>query len=181
MKMKGTAYLARKKIVIEKFGQPAWDAFIAETAEAVPFLASPVMATTGIALQDFITFQEALVTRFYKGNVRAYWDFGAASAEWSLTEGPYRASLAKRDLKSLVETFPGLWSNYYDAGEMIATITDQVVHIRVVKLPLWHLSFEMMAMGYFARALELYLKRKVASKRIVGGVPGPELHYAFYV
>lgn len=181
MKMKGTAFLARKKVVTEKFGQPAWDEFIAETAEEVPFLSSPVMATTAIPIEDFIRFQEALVRRFYNGNPKAYWDFGAASAQWSLTEGPYRAALAKSDLKALVLTFPGLWSNYYDDGQMVATLSGPIVHVRIVNLPMWHIAFEMMVMGYFARALEMYLGHKVASKRLIGGSPGPELHYVFYV
>jgi hypothetical protein len=181
MNMKGTAFLARKKMIIEKFGQPAWDAFLRGIAAEAPAFAAPVIASTTVPIEQFLVFQEALVNTFFKGNTRAYWDMGAASAQWSLTEGPYRAVLDRRDFKELVTTLPGLWSNYYDEGKLAATLEDGIVHVRFTEIPVWHVSFELMVMGYFQRAFELFSKRKVAVKRVSGGAPGVEVHYMFYV
>jgi hypothetical protein len=181
MNVKGTAFLARKKMIIDKFGQPAWDKFLRALAAEVPAFAAPVIASTTVPIEQFLRFQEELVFTFFRGNSQAYWDMGAASAQWSLTDGPYRAVLDRRDFKELVAVLPGLWSNYYDEGRLTATTDGGVVHVRVSEIPVWHVSFELMAMGYFQRAFELFSKRKVAWKRVSRGAPGVEAHYIFYV
>jgi hypothetical protein len=182
MNMKGTAFLARKKMIIERFGQPAWDTFLRRIAAEAPAFAMPVIASTTVPIEQFLVFQEALVNTFFKGNTRAYWEMGAASAQWSLTEGPYRAVLDRRDFKELIATLPGLWSNYYDEGTLVGTLEDGgIAHVRVSGVPVWHVSFELMVMGYVQRAFELFSKRKVAVKRVSGGAPGVEVHYMFYV
>jgi hypothetical protein len=181
MNIKGTAFLARKKVIVEKFGQEAWDEFLRQQIGHAPFFAAPVMASTNIPIESFLTFQDAMVKRFFNGNTKAYWDMGAASAQWSLTEGPYRTALERRDLKALVETLPGLWNNYYDEGRLSASLEGNIVHVHLYDVPVWHVSLELIVMGYFHRALELFTKRKVAWKQVSGGAPGVDVHYKMYV
>jgi hypothetical protein len=181
MNMKGTAFLARKKLIIDKFGQPAWDGFLQSLLSDAPIFAKPVMASTSIPIEQFLKFQEALVKTFFKGNVKAYWEMGAASAQWSLTDGPYRAFLDKRDLKALIDALPSIWSNYYDRGRIEVALVDKVLHMRLHDIPVWHVSFELMVMGYFHRALEMFSRRKVAWRCVSGGAPNVPIHYELYV
>ena len=51
--------------------------------------ARPILVVTTIEVLDFIALNDAIIDRFYGGDLTTYFRFGEASAERALREGPY--------------------------------------------------------------------------------------------
>jgi hypothetical protein len=180
VQVKGTAYLARKNQILKTRGEKAWDDFVARLAEEVPFFKKPILQTTGIPHESFLRFQELLIGEFFDGKDEAYWTMGAAAAEWALTEGPYKAFIASKDVRSFVLTFPALWRNYFDTSDVEMSFMPGEIRVQARGLPTWHQYFEFLVMGYFTRALELLGARSIHSQRVRGGPGVPDFCYLFW-
>jgi hypothetical protein len=181
MKVKGTAFQARKDTVIKTFGEARWKAFFSQLAAREVFWNQHVFASTLIPDDVFLDFQDALVREFYAGDTQAIWVFGAESAEWSLTEGPYRHFLNTRDLSDFVTSvIPSLWRAYYTDGRIEAKLVEKSAHVRVKGISTPHLHYELAVMGYIEKAIELIASDKVTTKRHQGfDSEDGEIHYEF--
>lgn len=180
MKVKGTSFLARKRMITERFGEAAWTAFVERLARTEPVFAQPIVATTLIPVEPYAKMQDLMLATFYNNQSRAYWDMGVASAQWSLTVGPYKGYLGVGDLHGFVKSFSNIWSAYYTEGAVTATLDDKIVHARL-RTPFWHIAFELSSMGYFQQALEMYTRRPVTHKAMSGGGSASEVYYQFYL
>ena len=154
MIVKGTAFLARRSMLIERVGQAKWDAFFADLQEQIPSLAAPVVASSKLPAADFLKFSDLAVERFFAGDQRVLWMFGEKSADWAISEGPYKAFFQSRDVRSFVTAAPALWQAYYSAGELKADVDEGVVDVSI-HVPVQHVHFEFSVMGYVKRGLEL--------------------------
>lgn len=180
VRVKGTAFIARRKMVVEQFGQKAWDEILAKVATEVPEFRKEIFASGSVPIEAFMKLQEALLQQFYKNNIKAYWEMGVRSAQWSLTEGPYKKFLDSKDIPSLVKLFPAMWTNYYDEGNLVGSVENKVVHAKIQNLKIWHISLENMVMGYLQRALELVCGRSIVAEKVIGGYSSPEIYYKFH-
>jgi hypothetical protein len=177
MRIKGTAFLSKKRCVTRIHGEARWDNFIAKLAAEIPFFREPVLATTLIPAETFLAFQDRMLATFFAGDEHAYWEIGARSADWALSEGPYKHYIVSRDIPDFVARFPSLWSTYFTTSEAKTSMSSNVIDVYASGLPRWHGYFEYMVMGYFKRALELQGAR-VTLKRVTPA-RARDFHYQF--
>jgi hypothetical protein len=183
MEVKGTAFLARKAMLIQEIGETRFAAFLASHALEEPFFKHAILATTAIPIEKFIAFNEAMVRDLYGGDVMSYFRFGEKSAEWALTVGPYKNLRESKSLEKFAEMGRLLYQNYFNNGRAETWIVgNNRVELRILGVPAEyrHVYFEYAIVAYFKRGLELVGARKVTMRRISGfSVGGAEVHYEY--
>lgn len=181
MEVKGTAFVARRAFLIAAFGEDAWrelfDAWLREN----PDFPEEVIPVSVIRVEDFLRFNDAVVNHFYDGDVRAHWRFGEASAEWALSEGPYKSFFQSHNTVDFLRTTPSLWKAYYSEGSFRAEFDPASSLVDAwIEVPVPHVHFELNVMGYLHRALELTGAKVVAHEALRGFSKGDEsIHYRF--
>jgi hypothetical protein len=170
MRIKGTALLARKGIIEKSFGELAWRKLIEDMRDAYPSLGEPLTAATLFPVPDFLAIHDEIIRRFFGGDNQVYFTLGAQSAEWALTQGPYKAFMLRKEITSFVDSFPSLWAAYFHETTSTATATmaGSAVVLEARGLPVWHPYFEYLIAGYMKMGLEL-LGAKVTMRCLAGG------------
>lgn len=182
MDVKGTAFLARKALLAQELGEARAAAFLADYAREDPYFAGTILATTIMPIEKFIAFNEAIIREVYDGDRTAYLRIGAASAEWSLTVGPYKHMRASKNLAQFAESGRLLYQNFYSEGRAETTIAENVIDLRLLGIPSahQHLYLEYAIVGYFQRGLELVGARAVKHQRVRGFSAGDaDVHYRY--
>ncbi|HUN56127.1 MAG TPA: hypothetical protein VMU29_13330 [Smithella sp.] len=181
MNVKGTAYLTRKDTVIKTFGEERWNSFMAKLAEKDKYFNQTIMSVTLIPLDKFFLFLDDLLKEFFNNDKMSYWKLGEKSADYSLSPGgPYQSYLLTRDLKNFVDTaIPKLWSTYFDGGIFNARIEDNVAHVTISGLPIQHIYFEYLIMGYIRQALVLFGIKSVEHRVRGFSIGNKDIYYKF--
>jgi hypothetical protein len=183
MDVKGTAFLARKAMLIQEIGETRFAAFLAAYALEDPYFEHAILATTAVPIEKFIAFNDAMVRDLYGGDTTSYFRFGEKSAEWALTVGPYKNLRESKSLEKFAEMGRLLYQNYFSNGRAETWIvSDNSVELRIVGVPAEyrHLYFEYAIVAYFKRGLELVGAKQVKMKRISGfSVGHAEVHYKY--
>lgn len=183
MEVKGTAFLARKAMLIQEIGETRFAEFLARHALEEPFFAHAVLATTAIPIEKFIAFNDAMVRDLYGGDTLSYFRFGEKSAEWALTVGPYKNLRESKSLEKFAEMGRLLYQNYFNNGRAETWIVgNNRVELRILGVPAEyrHVYFEYAIVAYFKRGLELVGARKVSMRRINGfSIGGADVHYEY--
>jgi hypothetical protein len=184
MEVKGTAFLARKVMLIEEIGEARYTEFVAELAEQEPFFRRPITATTLIPIRTFIAFNEALVSRFYGGDVMSYVRFGEKSAEYALVIGPYKRIRETHSIAAFVESARVIYQGYYTAGRAEGSLDLDTAELRVLGIPgeHKHLYFEYVIAAFFRRGIELVGSRSATMTRVLGFSNGDdEIRYRYAI
>jgi hypothetical protein len=184
MYVKGTAFLAREHYLVQELGETKWVAFLEEYSKERPAFPSHILATTEIDLLDFIDLNDAIIKRFYGGDPRTYFKFGAASAEWALREGPFQNLVLANDYHAFIERQSMLFSTYYSGGgEAEAVLSDDVIDYRIrAPAPYRHVYLEFNPVGYFRRGLQLTGLEVLDTECVTGFSKGDDtVHYLFPV
>ncbi len=179
MEVKGMAFAARQKAVVQEFGEARWNQFIKKLAKKDSFFANAIFPSTMIPVASFLTFVDAMVKEFYGRDIQVHWRMGESSAEWSLKEGPYQAFLQARDLASFVHTtFPAIWRAYYTEGKLEGRLEGNSIRVIISELPVNHPFFELSVMGYVKKTIELFgiKEPQVVRQR---GIESGEIEYLF--
>jgi len=181
----GRAWLARRRLVVEKIGDQEWQRFVQELAAEQPAFADPIDDDTKIPIEPFLAFCDRLVERYYEGDERAHWDFGEASARLAFGPGgPLERLLESQAVEEFLHTVPALWNAYYDQGRVLVDWIDslRVGDVRLVEVPLHHVHFEYSVMGYLCQSLDL-LGAKVGLMRTLScfAAGDPEVHYQLHI
>ncbi|HJL19502.1 MAG TPA: hypothetical protein RMH99_27820 [Sandaracinaceae bacterium LLY-WYZ-13_1] len=183
MRVKGTAFMARKALLQEELGADGFEAFFGEFVARHPDWPRPILATSTIPIDVFLALNDAVVERFFDGDELSYWRFGRQSAEWALIDGPYRRIREERDLDRFVASAPSLYRNYFTEGSARSEIADDgTVHLWIEEIPRehHHVYFEYAIVGYFERGLALVSDRPVEHERLEGFSAGDErVHYRY--
>lgn len=182
MHAKGTFFVGRRQFIIERFGEASWNEYMAFLAQKDPIFRGPILATTMVPIASYIRFQEEGVRRFFQGNEMSYWEIGAQSGEWALTEGPYKNYRQNlRQFQEFVEkSLPRIWTSYFSEGELKTSVQGSVVEGAIVGLPVWHVCFEYAVMGFMRRAIELAGVAVKVQTRVRGVSAGDKaIHYRF--
>lgn len=179
MRVKGTAYHARLNLLKHKLGEDGVAQFVERYREAHPEFPKSVLPTSQIPAQDFLRFNDAIVDDVYAGDTQSLWELGETSAEWSLTDGPYRSLLQGRDISRFAAMAPVMWSNFFDTGRARSETHQDRIELWIEGVPadVRHLYFEYSVVGYFRRGLEM-LGATVRMTRLAGFSAGDEyVHY----
>lgn len=155
MEIKGTAFLSKRQQIIRMHGEERWNVFLAELRRKHPFFVQYILSTTLIPVDTFLAFMDELLVQFFDGDERAYWEMGARSADWALTEGPYQFFAADPDIPRFILGMERLWSIYFSTSTLRLGFDGRCVAAQASGLPVWHGYFEYMVMGYLQRAFEL--------------------------
>jgi len=184
MDVRGTAFLARKVMLVEEIGEERYVEFLAEFARKEPFFRQSIGATTLIPIEAFIAFNDALVETFYGGDVLSYLRFGEKSAEYALIIGPYKRIRETNSIAAFVESARVIYQGYYTAGRAEGSLAGDVAELRLHGIPSHykHLYFEYVNSAFFRRGMELVGGRSVTMTRVLGYSSGDdELHYRYAV
>lgn len=174
MDVKGTAFLARKAMLVREIGDERFNNFMRAISQQEPFFRQPILATTSIPIAAFLRFNDELVKDIYQGDWNSLWRFGEKSAEWAFTEGPHKSLLASKNVQSFVDAAVPIYRNYFSRGSAHASLKGDVVEFRIVDVPqpYRHLYMEYALAGYFKRGLELVGARSVEPRRLKGFANG---------
>ncbi len=185
MKVKGTAFIARRESIIKNFGKEKWEEFIGKFAEKESFFKNSILPTSKIPAELFIEFNDAIMDKFYSNESREkiLWKLGRESANWALTEGPYQSFLKKRDIKDFFENnIPLLWDLYFTEGRVqTAECKDNSCKAVIVEVPIKNDYFELAVMSFVERALELISQKQVKTIRHKSLISDGVIDYEFVI
>jgi hypothetical protein len=76
---------------------------------------------------------------------------------------------------------PKLWTTYYDGGKLTAVLDKNIVHLKITDIPIKHIYFEYMVMGYFKQALKIFGKK--TTEKIVRSLANgdDDIYYKFEI
>ncbi len=183
MYVKGTAYLARKATLEKELGAERIDALFGRFALEKPNFPSPVIATSLIPMADFLELNDLVVRDCYDGDAMSYWRFGRGSAEWALTDGPYRRIREQKSLDEFADSASAIYRNYFTEGRARSEReAGGAIHLYIEGIPprFHHVYFEYAIVGYFERGLELVSGKPVRHTRVAGFSAGDDhAHYRY--
>lgn len=184
MEVRGTAFLARKMMLVEELGEERFCELVAEIARIEPIFAEPIHATSLIPIRSFVVFNEALVTTLYGGDSASYVLFGEKSAEYGLTLGPYKRIKDTNSVGVFVESARIIYQGYYTEGRAEGCLDGNVADLKLhgVHPEDRYLYLEYAIAGYVRRGIELVGLRSVAMERVRGFSRGDdEVHYRYVI
>ncbi|MEO1175055.1 MAG: hypothetical protein AAFX94_23820 [Myxococcota bacterium] len=155
--MKGTAYLARVKLLQAKIGEGETEAFLARYRQTHPSFPTSVLPSSRIEMGTFLHLVDAIVDEIFDGDADSLWEIGEQSAEFTLTEGPYRALREGKDVERFVALAPAMYANFFDTGRAATTVESGTIRLIIDGIPkqFHHRYFEYSVVGYFRRGIEL--------------------------
>jgi hypothetical protein len=182
MNIKGTAFVTAKVTISAAFGEERWNSFMAKMAQKDSFYKNVIMSVTLIPVEKHLFFLDELIKEFFNNDKSQFLMFGKVGAKFALSAGgPYNSFLLTKDLKQFVEQgMPKIWSYIYDESVLTAKLDKNVVHVRITQLPIKHIFFEFLTVGYFQQALKIFGK-KSTEKCIRGFSKGDDDIYYQYV
>lgn len=173
-------------MLIQEIGEARWAELVNEISALEPVFARPILATTILPIRPFLRFNDIIVRRIYDGDVQSYFHFGEMSAQWSLTQGPYKHLLAAKNVDSFAALAKVIYSNYFTEGRAESRIIRDggrtVIELRLLDIPreVHHAYFEYAICGYFKRGLELVSGGAVTMKPLRQFVKGdPDVLYEY--
>ena len=85
-------------------------------------------------------------------------------------------------LQQFVEKgMPKIWTTLYDESVLTAKLENNVVHVNITQLPIKHIFFEYLTVGYFQQALKIFGKKSV-EKCIRGFSKGDsDIYYQYQI
>lgn len=169
MQMKGMSFLGRAQFIRKEFGEAAWIELMSEVVKIIPFFHEHILPSTLIPADSFLAFNDFVVERLYRGDKMSYWVFGERSAQWALTEGPYKSFLKNKNLQDFIKTLVNIWHIYFTEGKAIVTvINDLEFEIFISEVEPHHLYFEYICLGYIQEGLKLVGARKIEMEAVRG-------------
>lgn len=183
MNVKGTAYVTGKVTIIAAFGEERWNAFNAKLAVKDKFFSNMIMSITPIPVEKHVIFLDELLKEFFNNDTNQYWLFGRIAAKFALSPGgPYNSYLLTKDIKQFVESgMAKLWSTYFDGGLLTGKLENNVAHVKISGLPIKHVYYEYMVMGYFKQALKMFGKKTVETKIKSFANGDDEIYYQYEI
>ena len=184
MDVKGTAFLARKVMLIEEIGEARWTRIVRDFGEKEPLFRQPIHATTLIPVAVFIAFNDAVIDELYGGDKSAYKLFGERSAEYALVLGPYKRIRETNSVAVFVESARFIYQGYYTAGRAEGTLDGEVPELRIHGVPAEHrhVYLEYVSAAYLRRGIEIIGMHAVSTTCVRGFSRGDdEVHYRYTI
>lgn len=159
MQVKGTAFIARKDSVENKFGKEKLDAVL----EVVPQVFA-LMSSTGnfypsrlYEYDHYTAFNQAVCDVLYNGDEKAYREMGEESAEIAL-QSVHKVFIMNKDARSFLRSLPVIYNAYYvNMGAAKIDIDDKAnLAVSEIRVPgRAHRSLCQIISGYVKRGLTL--------------------------
>lgn len=184
MEVRGTAFLARKLMLIEEIGEERFNALLLEVARIEPLFLEPIHATTLIPIRAFVVFNEALVQALYGGDTASYLRFGESSAEYGLLLGPYKRIRETNSVAVFVECARIVYQGYYTEGWAEGSLAGNIADLKLhgIQPEDRYLYLEYAIAGYVRRGIELVSLHSATMERVRGFSCGDdEVHYRYVI
>lgn len=184
MDVRGTAFLARKLMLLDEIGEERFDVLLQEVARVEPVFAEPIHATTLIPMRSFAVFNEALVQTLYSGDTSSYLRFGESSAEYGLLLGPYKRIRETNSVAVFVECARIVYQGYYTEGRAEGSLAGNVAEVKLhgIQPEDRYLYLEYAIAGYVRRGIELVSLHSASMERLRGFSCGDEeVHYRYFI
>jgi hypothetical protein len=183
MNIKGTAFVTAKVSMTAAFGEERWNAFLGKLAEKDKYFKNMIMSITPIPVEKHLFFLDEMLKEFFNNDKNQYQIFGRVAAKFSLSPGgAYHSYLRVSDLNRFVsEVSPKLWSTYFDGGKLTGELKGNVAHFKITDVPIKHIYFEYMVIGFYKQAFKIFGK-KVVEKKIKSFARGDDMiHYQYEI
>lgn len=183
MHAKGTTYHARLKLLASRWDEAKVAAFLADFQRRNPHFPTHVLPTTWLPMGPFLQLIDEIVEKAYGGDIESLWEVGEASAQWSMTEGPYKGLVASKDLHRFASLAQVMFTNFFDLGSAKGTYNGEYIELFISGIPeaFHHPYFEYTGIGYFRGGLRL-LGVPFRTERLRGFTLGDdEVHYRLHV
>jgi DNA-binding CsgD family transcriptional regulator len=180
MQLKAVILQSRKAIVTRRFGAEAWAGLFYDVASAHSCFTRPLSHTSLLPLSAFLAFHDELMRRFFRDDDESHRSLGREAARWTMTEGPLRTFMKRRDLAAMVTALPSLWKIFFvdEASYSEAALDEAGVHFRVHNLREHHRYFDSLVVAYTKEILEMFCVNSIAATKIRGSRTG--YHYLFH-
>lgn len=161
MNVKGTVMLTGKSAITTVFGEEKWKSFMTQLAQRDNYFNNVIMSVTLIPMDKFIFFLDELIREFFENDKETYALFGKVAANFGLSQGgPYHSYMLIKDIKKFAESItPKIWSTYFDGGEVIAHVENNVIHIKLTGFPINNSCFESLVVAFFQQAIHIFGKK----------------------
>ncbi|HON59624.1 MAG TPA: hypothetical protein PLT45_08855 [Smithella sp.] len=181
MNIKGTAFVTAKASITAGFGEERWNAFLKKLAEKDSYFKNVIMSITPIPVEKHLFFLDEMLKEFFNNDKNQYQLFGRVAAKFSLSPGgPYHSYLLTHDLnRFVIEVAPKLWTTFFDGGKFAGELKGNVAHFKITDIPIKHIYFEYMVLGFYKQAFKLFGK-KVTEKKIKSFANGDDVIYYQY-
>ncbi len=175
------AFVTAKVSITAAFGEERWNAFMNKLAAKDNFFKNVIMSITPIPVDKHLYFLDEMLKEFFNDDKNQYLLFGRVAAKFALSPGgPYHSYLLTKDLKQFVAMGASkLWTTYFDGGVFTAKDENNVVHFKITELPVKHVYFEYMIIGFFKQALKIFGKKTI-EKRLKSVASGDDSIYYQY-
>jgi hypothetical protein len=181
MNIKGTAFVTAKVTISQAFGEDRWNSFMDKIAQKDNYYKGMIMSISIIPVEKHLFFLDELIKEFFNNDKKQFLMFGKVAAKFTLSPGGSRHSfLLTKDLKQFVEvSMPQIWTSLYDESVLTAILENNIVHVKITKIPLKSIDFEHLTVGYLQQALKIFGK-KSHEKCIRGFSKGDnDIYYQF--
>ena len=181
MNVKGTVFVTSRAGIIIAFGEERWNSFLTKLAEKDKYFKNIIMPITLIPVQKHLFFLDEMLKEFFNNDPNQYMLLGRVAAKFALSPGGlYHSYLLTKDIKQFVEKgMSQLWNSYYDEGEVTGLLDKNVAHIKITGVPVKHIYFEYLNMGYFKQALKIF-GQKTKEKCVRGFSKGDnDIYYQY--
>lgn len=94
----------------------------------------------------------------------------------------YHSFLLTKDLKQFVEQgMPKIWTTLYDESVLTAKLENNIVHVKITRIPIKHIFFKYLTVGYFQQVLKIF-EKKSSEKCIRGFSKGDnDIYYQYEI
>lgn len=166
MNIKGTAFITAKVSMTAAFGEERWNSFLNRLSAKDSFFKNLIMSITPIPVEKHLFFLDEMLKEFFGGDINQYQVFGRVAAKFSLSPGgAYHSYLLTKDLGKFVsDVSPRLWSTFFDGGKFTGELSGNVAHLRVTDIPVKHIYFEYMVIGFYKQAFKIFGKKTIEKK-----------------
>ena len=163
MNVKGTVFVTAKAAITAVFGEERWNSFMTKLAAKDKFFSNIIMSVSIVPVEKHLFLLDEMLKEFFNNDKNQYLLFGRVAAKFALSPGgTYHSYLLTNNIKQFVESgMPKLWTTYYDGGKLTAVLDKNIVHLKITDIPIKHIYFEYMVMGYFKQALKIFGKKTV--------------------
>lgn len=184
MDVKGTAFLARKRMIITQFGEEKFKELLNEAGEMDEYFKknSDVSSISMIPVNSFLLFNDLALKKLYNNNIKLYWTMGEKSAEYALVDGPYKVLIKNREIsRVLTESIPVMWKVYFTEGNIESKYDAGSLEVNVSNIPVNHYYFEYVIMGYCNKIIELCGAKSITYEKVKTIEKGDkEINYKFH-
>ena len=167
MNAKGNIIVVTRTNMIAGFGEERWNSFMAKLVQKDKYFKdNMIISVTLVPMEKVIIFFDEMTKEFFNNDKEAYSLYGKLGAKSLLSPGgSHQAYMLTKDINYFVKfVLPKIWTIFFDTGEFITKLENNIVHIKITGVDIKNFDFENLVMGYNQQALKIFGRKSVAKR-----------------